>query len=734
MSGFTTTTFDVGITTMTDVDAISRIAYDIRDMADHIEKNEFLDARRIYEEGKHSPQYDRYGNEKDEYLSLQRMANSWKGGMFNEDPNYIFQMLGMADIGQSWDEAVTSHGSYADSYITELLNDYSSGTLGAQASTILIVSMYATHELWDGMLDCFAVKNGFNPEADKTGKINPKQSFDRFIALYVGAGQTLAPDWEGDMLYELAQAGGDLFDRNDSEGEATVNSDIRQLMQSIQRTLSVEDYCKTDESIEMLWLLSNRIIARMYIPMVQMLIHSMKQDDQAHKVKMYALAVIPQLSQCSPSVHGKLKDYLLDKVYDKLDFDRIVSLLQQSYDCLGFTCEDLGTYMEGTDDVVAECAGYEKYHPMAGFVPKRDVRSLSKADLDILAVDQLLKVPSTTKNQMAQLYFKYGKAAEIDDDDFGFRLLSLEDMTANGASEEGQWSPYYSDYVEYFKRDNFDDSAIMIAFEDTDMDAEQRSAYIVHLMRYNVVPEYMMSLIGLTLQLCPEEDSDISSSLYWDAFAALYIGSLEGIKASSSDDSGMLLWNLANNRARQFNTQNDKYMAKVNDEMTDLFFAGQSELERKDCTNFEKTASRALHLMLVPLIQSTIWHAIRNEKLGVDSTDKSLAIGEVMAFSVLPIVSKYDKKAAAVIERNMVLVDGIKPVSEGPQAVANAFFKILGDIGWGCEYIGQAEGIDACEQFDGNIIGVKNTGSMLFTPGATTIFVGLVSVMLILTL
>ena len=36
------TTFDVGITTLTDVDAISRIAYDIRDMAESLEQGEWV--------------------------------------------------------------------------------------------------------------------------------------------------------------------------------------------------------------------------------------------------------------------------------------------------------------------------------------------------------------------------------------------------------------------------------------------------------------------------------------------------------------------------------------------------------------------------------------------------------------------------------------------------------------------------------------------------------------------
>lgn len=718
----TVTTFDVGVTTLTNVDTISNIALDIRDMAESLNQGEWVKARRIYEFGQNSRQFDIYGQEMDELLSLQQLAKEGGDGMFNEDPSYMFQVLGLSSIGQSIDDTIATHGNYADAYITEQLNDYDSGTLGAQASTILIVSMYARHMLWDGLQDCVAVSEGYDPGADKTGKVNPKQSFDKFIGLYIGAGQTLAPNWDGDMLYELAQAGGDLFDTTDSEGEAIVNSDIKQLYQSIQRLMSQKNYCTTDDTIEYLWVLVNRIIARLYVPPIQMLIHSMKQEDQVHKVRMYALSVIPQLSQCRPSIHRKLKDYLLDKDYDKGDFPRIVDLLQQSYDCLGVRCTDVGTYNKG---VVAECAGFDDDHPLASFVPKKDVRTVSKTDLDILAVDQLLKFPSKTKNQMAEFYYRYGRANALDEAGLGFDLASVQDMTQ--LSQAGKWSPYYSDYIEYFTKDKFTDKAILAAFEDTG--SEQRSAFIVSLMQFNVIPEFMMGLLGLALQVCPDQDNDQSPTLYWDAFAALYIGSLEGITPNVSEDDGMMLWSLAMNRSRQFNTQNSKSGAIINDEMTDLLFSGQSELERRDCINFEKTASRVLHLMLLPLIQSTIWYAIRNEEA---ATDKELAIGEAMAYSVLPIVSKYDEDAATLIERNMIRSNGVAPVAEGPQSVANAFFEILDNIGWGCDFVGQAQGINTCERFDPNAIALKNIGSMLLKPGTMPIFVSILSVMLVM--
>jgi hypothetical protein len=163
---------------------------------------------------------------------------------------------------------------------------------------------------------------------------------------------------------------------------------------------------------------------------------------------------------------------------------------------------------------------------------------LSKIDLGIIAVDQLLKFLSTTQNQMAQFYFKYGKAAEIDDNDFGFKSMSLHDMTQ--LSDEQMWSPYYNDYAEYFGKEKNDDSAIMRKFNDKDNYTKQRHAFIVPLMRYTVVPEYMMSLIGYTLQLSKEND-EMAAPEYWDVFAALDTNSVDGMKLSNSNEGGLML-------------------------------------------------------------------------------------------------------------------------------------------------------------------------------------------------
>lgn len=716
----------MGITTLTNVTAISQIAYDIRDINSLLSAStpNFLDAKRIYDEGKNSKQFDRYGNELEELLSLKSMGEAASGGMFNEDPTFMFQMLGMMDVGQSIDEGLSTNSGYANEYITDKLNDVNSGNLAAQAAAVLNVKMYAIHQLWDGVLDCVEISNGFNPEADHTGSINPKQSFDKFIGLYIGAGQTAAPDYSGDMLYDLAQNAAKLFGTTNDVGEAKVNEDIRNYYQSIQQLMSEENYCTRDDALQQLWSLASRIVAKMHVPLAQMLIYSMATETQETKVPMYAKAIVPQLSQCRPSTQRKLKSYLLgewsclmifslythvlthfwtDKTYNRKDFSRILSLFQESYDCLGFTCADVGAL----NTQVAECAGYEETHPMAGFVPIEHVRSISKLDLDVIAIRELLRFPSTASNNAALQFYKFGRSALLDDDRLSYNTLSLREMTE--ATHRKQYSPFYQDIVDYHNNKNYADLQIMNAFGSKEMSMEHRSATILSWIQYGVIAEYMLAVLEISHTECGNVGIDIdaralqktikSPSFFWDAFAAFYIGSVEGTNIGGSDETidGVMLWNLANKRAVTFNTLNDEFYAEINDEMINILYAGQSELSQGNCFNIEKSANEAMHLMMLPIVQNTIWYAIQNEGLKANSTSSDLVVGKVLASSLLPIVKKYDTDSAMVIKRNMVDIEYMKPVPDGAQAVANAFYQVLDEIGWGCKYLGETEGVGACQ-------------------------------------
>ncbi len=299
---------------------------------------------------------------------------------------------------------------------------------------------------------------------------------------------------------------------------------------------------------------------------------------------------------------------------------------------------------------------------------------------------------------MAQLYYQYGRAAVIDEDYHTHDVLSLQEMAKSTDREE--FSPYFQEYKDYHSGDSvYVNNVIVSAFYAADL--QWRNEYIVSWLQYGVVVEYLMSILGYAIRGCESSEEALNPTLSWDSFAAAYIGSLEGVDLGGSDETvdGFLIWNTANRRSVQFDTQNEEHFAIINDEMLDLLYAGQTQLERPDCVNFEKTSSRALHLMLLPLIQSSIWYAMQNEKLELNSNDKGLVIGEILALSILPIVKLYDETAAGVIERNMLQQSEATPVVDGAQAVANAFYQVLDEIGWGCEYLGQAEYVDACKLY-----------------------------------
>jgi len=709
-------TFEVGINTLTDVTALSNIALDVRDMATDLKAGNLLAAQRIYTQGANSALYDVFGEETLDKLTLKSMGQAG-AGQWLDDPSFTFQMLGLSSVQDSAAEAISKHSNYADYYISTLLNDQTTAdnAAAAQATTILTVHINAMHKLWEGFIDCTMVQKGYNPEEDQTGKIDPKRKYDEFVALYVGAGQVLGPSWEGYLLYALAQAASKKFDTVDENGESLVNKEIRGLYEWVQRIMSEEDYCKRDESISELWTINNRIIAKMNLSMMQMLIDSMHNENHFYLVPVYARAIIPQLSQCRTSIQRKLKSYLLDKEYEREDFSRILPLLQQSYDCLGFTCEQVGAY---SSDKVAECGDYTENHPMAGFVPKFDVQTISKVDLDMHAIRQLLKFPTGDDNIIPQMYYKHGRAAVINGDKYAYDVQSLQEMARSSIVE--QWSPYYSDYVSYHGQEFYADTVIMNEFKRNAGTDTQQDALLLSWMQLGVVTEYLMGLLGSADQMC-EGSTDEDPTKWWDAFAATYIGSLEGIDLGGSDQTidGFMLWNVANRRAVSFDTQNSDYYADINNEMLELLFAGQAQLLRNDCNNFAKTVSRALHLMVIPLIQSVIWYAIKNEGLSASSNDDGLVIGEVAAKSVLPIVNKFDPNAARIIERNMVRSDdNFVPVVDGPQAVANAFYLVLDEIGWGCDYVGHADGVEACQLESAT--GPRNNGGS-FKQGAVTI-------------
>jgi hypothetical protein len=263
-----------------------------------------------------------------------------------------------------------------------------------------------------------------------------------------------------------------------------------------------------------------------------------------------------------------------------------------------------------------------------------------------------------------------------DSDNDVYQLLSLHELAV--AADRKRADPLYSYYVSYFNAINYADIAVDAALEGVGKwtTKEQRQEVIVATCAYQIVFLYLIAELKQTVQHCrdPGFEADDFSMHPWDEVAALLVGSLEGPREGGSSDiaDGQFIFNLANSRAFQFQTLTDEGYSRVNSELDDLLFAGKGELDGKVCDNLEFTAQHIEKLVIVPLVQSALRYAVALGKSGAIGSVEA-ALGEVFAFSVLPILAAADAESAQVIRENMEVREGVTPISSGSQAVADAF-------------------------------------------------------------
>jgi hypothetical protein len=262
---------------------------------------------------------------------------------------------------------INTYSQYANNYAISALSaapDYAADGLVA-----LHLWMYAAHVLFKGVEICGKLTVADNPLAfDLAGG-----GMDEFIATWIGHEQTPASE-DGHGLYAMTQRIGDLFAKNDPE--AQVNTNLKLLYQEGAEALSFPDACskKNPSTYAQLWNVAQRIVSQMYIPLMQLLIDALWAED-LDSIRIYATAIVPQISQCRASLFKRLREDLLG---DAVEFSRrpeIIKDLQSAYECLGFSCSDIGTYMV---DQLAACTDTPDNMPLAEYVPSTFVNDVSR--------------------------------------------------------------------------------------------------------------------------------------------------------------------------------------------------------------------------------------------------------------------------------------------------------------------------------------------------------------------
>lgn len=307
--------------------------------------------------------------------------------------------------------------------------------------------------------------------------------------------------------------------------------------------------------------------------------------------------------------------------------------------------------------------------------------------MDIL---QLRILTSLGLFNFAKMLYLYGRNSPrqrlSDNEPFGYYSIAEFAIASSRKNAE----PYYTAFVSYHNDPKYADTLIRNTLDgvgkwDSSKSTSQRSEVITEGSAFLVLYLHLIAQINDAVNNCRNIDQDGEYDLThpWDEVAALLIGSLEGMEEGGSLDvqDGQLIWGLATRRGFQFQTLNREGYANVNSQLEDLLFAGRGELDALQCDMLEKTAEQIKRLSLVPLMQSVLRYAIQNEQQSADSSSSDLPLGEVFAMAIIPIVQIYDPTSASVLEANMLIQQGVKPVVDGAPAVADALGAAATSIG-----------------------------------------------------
>ena len=363
-----------GIVTKTNVEHFAKISLDAEEMFTLTQSSSYNDASNIYLAGKNSIQYDRSGNALPNKRSLSSLSTGAADGKFDGEVPFVFQMYGLAGGAGHTYENYESFAMYADAFVNDALKEQK-GALGPEAAVALNVWMYAAHVLTIAVEDCALESSGVN--LDIIGRDEAlggsADALEIFIAFWIGYNQAPGSD-DGSSPYAMAERAATLFGTSGPNGEAKVNAAIKSLFNEAQQVLSFPNACRSgSDTVGQLWGILHRTVSQMQVPLVQQLIDALVREDQ-DRISLYAKAVVPQMSSCAASTYRRLKEDLLDRTYDPTKFVDVLGDLQSSYDCLGFSCDDVGAYKT---DKVAQCAELPINFPMAEYSPTSHVHLVS---------------------------------------------------------------------------------------------------------------------------------------------------------------------------------------------------------------------------------------------------------------------------------------------------------------------------------------------------------------------
>jgi hypothetical protein len=344
------------LATRYNVDEYARLSLDIKDIRNRLENNANAgngSALEIYVDGL---------NANDATTGLKRSLQKLALDLSVKEPKtppFLYQLYGLTGASSTHlNVDIEGQAKYIDLFIRQVLE--TQPEFASDAILATDVWMVAADFVYNAIYNCAATTMADDPDAVQ---LSPG-GFDEFIALWIGVDQTMGSA-DGHSLYALAQFMDDQFevyaDNVERVPEAVINTRIVLLYQEAANALSTPGACTKDVTPDLaahLYNLGHQIVTEMVKLLFQGLIFSLAEQEMGG-IRVYSKALIPQLSQCRPSIYKKLSKELLqlfddDVDVESLDIERVETILDALRDampCFGFYCEELGN--------VAGIAGFD---------------------------------------------------------------------------------------------------------------------------------------------------------------------------------------------------------------------------------------------------------------------------------------------------------------------------------------------------------------------------------------
>jgi len=507
------------------------------------------------------------------------------------------------------------------------------------------------------------------------------------VAYWIGDGQQTGSQ-NGHLLYAWAETQGNLF-RSNQFGQTRTNSNIIRLFNEAKLELSFPNACVDNpNTYPRLRIIVDKIIAVMTVPIIQGLIHYLRNTDTT-RARLYAKAFIPHAAGCNLGTYQWLKTRLIDFSWSAIEVDAIVEGIESTYSCLGLTCEDIGEYRYYDRKT---CENEKDIMPLADYTPESDVRPYSRLDLDVLSM--YISMSRGAYGAAADTY-KHGKHAVLDDGNEQ-QVLSLYQL----ATSTG-WSsvPQFDSFARYYGSDRYANDIVQRGLApslDPHASLEQRSELVVKGSQLLVVQMAVLAAMHEALDDCKSANPErqAAAGAAWDKAAAYLAGS------NGRTKHGLMHFALADNRCAQFGTCDTDGKSQAGKKLTTLLYAGRAEINGKACSALSKTIEEIVPVLFVPLIQGTLRYAVELNK-GTNvfgaTTNGDVAEGYIYSRSILPLVEDANRESAVIIDRNFDWPDATSTIRTNTDEIFDAFSKAYKGLKVDCKMVGETSGFSACE-------------------------------------